>query len=102
MGLGCAMSSLQVKYYNPFTRLAVVRCDREAYEQVWLTMSMMREVQHRRVTPKLLQVAGTSESCRAKAAALVARAMCACAATLPPHQRAHAASHQQRLVAQEL
>ena len=43
VGMAAALATLQVKYYNPWSRLAVLRCSREQYKQVQSLCSTERE-----------------------------------------------------------
>lgn len=38
-GVGLALQSLQVKYFNPLTNLLILRCGREQLKEVWQRIS---------------------------------------------------------------
>lgn len=66
-GAGTCATSLQVKCYNPYTRLCVVRCSKEQHQQVWCSISMLTTIRRRTVACQLIHLSGTVQSCRAKA-----------------------------------
>ncbi|PSC69139.1 spindle assembly abnormal 6-like protein [Micractinium conductrix] len=77
-GLGCALASFQVKYYNPVSCLCAVRCSRDEYRQIWASLCLLTEVKHRVVRLRLLHLTGTVASCQRAART------CHAAAHLPP------------------
>lgn len=59
VGLGLVGESLTVKYANSDTNLYIVRCNREAHQQVWCAITLIKEIRQRTVLPRLLNVGGT-------------------------------------------
>ncbi|PNW88361.1 hypothetical protein CHLRE_01g026100v5 [Chlamydomonas reinhardtii] len=68
-GLGCNLSSLQVKYYSPFTGTCIVRCATSENERVVTSLALMTEVKGRPAALRLLRIAGTLGACKDAAAA---------------------------------
>lgn len=96
-GLGCALASFQVKYYNPVSNLCIVRCSRDEYRQVWASLCLLTELRHRAVRLRLLRLTGTVASCQA--AARVAHAAATAGRRLPVQQARAAEEAEARLAA---
>ena len=62
IGAGAALGSTAVKYWNPTTGLAVVRCGRDVYRNVWASMTLLREVKGRSVVVRVRHCASTLRS----------------------------------------
>lgn len=58
VALASAMASCQVKYYNPYTGLVLVRSRREEYRQVWAVVTCIREIQNRVCQFQMHRVSG--------------------------------------------
>ncbi|KAL4419534.1 hypothetical protein ABPG77_005765 [Micractinium sp. CCAP 211/92] len=96
-GLGCALASFQVKYYNPVSNLCIVRCSRDEYRQVWATLCLLTEVHHRAVLLRLLRLTGTVAACQK--ATRVAHAAATAGRRLPAQQARAAEDAEARLAA---
>ncbi|KAI8926547.1 hypothetical protein BC831DRAFT_399841 [Entophlyctis helioformis] len=59
VGMGTVASSLQVKYYSPFTNLAIVRIGRDYARHVWAAATLITAVKKRKCMVRVLHVAGT-------------------------------------------
>lgn len=99
-GLGQALSSLQVKYYNCYTQLCVIRCSRDGYRQVWAAMTMVTDINHRAVLLRLLHLSGTIGCCKEMAMKL--NSLLVERSKLGRHQAGQAAALQQRITSLEL
>ena len=62
VGAGAALGSTTVKYWNPTAGLAVVRCGRDVYRNVWASMTLLREVKGRYVAVRVRHCASTLRS----------------------------------------
>ena len=71
---GAALSSIALKYWNPVTGLAIVRCGRDLHREVWASMSLMREIKGRSVLVRVLHNGGTLRSSQEAAKAHSSRA----------------------------
>ncbi|KAJ8331308.1 RNA-binding protein pop5 [Batrachochytrium dendrobatidis] len=58
-GLGVLAISLQVKYFNPFTGLAIVRVNRDYMRLVWACVSLITAINKRICMVKVVHVGGT-------------------------------------------
>ncbi|KAL4433886.1 hypothetical protein ABPG75_000327 [Micractinium tetrahymenae] len=96
-GLGCALASFQVKYYNPVSSLCIVRCSRDEYRQVWVSLCLLTEVRHRAVLLRLLHLTGTVAACQK--AARVAHVAAIAGRRLPAQQARAADEAEARLAA---
>ncbi|KAG2449092.1 hypothetical protein HYH02_005840 [Chlamydomonas schloesseri] len=74
-GLGCNLSSLQVKFYSPFTGTCIVRCATSENERVITSLALMTEVKGRPAALRLLRIAGTLDACKDAARAHSAGAL---------------------------
>lgn len=63
-GLASSAMSLTVKYYNPVTNLCMLRCGFQEYRQVWCALSMISEINNRRVMLHFLHLGGTLKTCQ--------------------------------------
>ena len=59
---GAALASMAVRYFNPVTGLAIVRCGRDMHREVWATMTLMREVKGRSLAVRVLHNGSTLRS----------------------------------------
>jgi len=80
VALGAALASLQVKYFNMRTGLAVLRCGREECAAVATSMSLCTSVKGRKVKLSVLRRSGTLRATRVQARTLNAEALQALAA----------------------
>ena len=78
--LGAALASLQVKYFNPRTGLAVVRCGREECASVQACVARCTSVKGRKAKLSVLRRSGTLRACVKAARTLNADALRALAA----------------------
>ncbi|GLC39461.1 hypothetical protein PLESTF_000833500 [Pleodorina starrii] len=58
-GLGSSVASLQVKYFSPYTGLAIVRCATAEHEKVITALTFTSEVKQRPAAVRLLRLSGT-------------------------------------------
>ncbi|KAF5831184.1 hypothetical protein DUNSADRAFT_13487 [Dunaliella salina] len=98
VGLGSSFQSLQVKWYSPFSRLGVVRCDREACKQVCSSIAQLKDINFRKVVVEPLHVCGTMQACQRHTQRLNTVDL----KSLLPHQRQAAALLDERLRTMEL
>ncbi|XP_065893033.1 ribonuclease P/MRP protein subunit POP5-like [Dysidea avara] len=63
-GLGCVQHSLNVKYFNMMTRVAIVRCARDHYRNLWSAMTLIKLINNVGGMIVVLHVAGTIRSCQ--------------------------------------
>lgn len=63
-GLASTLSSLQVKYVNPVTKVCIIRASREDYKQVWAAITMIRSIGNCPVVFNLLDLSGSLEACK--------------------------------------
>ncbi|GFR39911.1 hypothetical protein Agub_g417 [Astrephomene gubernaculifera] len=68
-GLGSNLSSLQVKYYSPYTDVGIVRCATAEHERVVAALALMTDVRQRPAAVRVLRVAGTLATCKEAAVA---------------------------------
>ncbi|KAK9794680.1 hypothetical protein WJX73_009101 [Symbiochloris irregularis] len=57
-GLGLALGTMQIKYFNPVTNLCIVRSSREQYRQVWGAITLINTINHRTVLFRLHKGSG--------------------------------------------
>ena len=62
VGAGVSLGGTAVKYWNPQTGLAVVRCGRDIHRKVWAAMTLLREVKGRSVAVRVSHCGGTLRS----------------------------------------
>eukprot|EP00250_Pteridium_aquilinum_P013562 c21422_g1_i2 orf=100-486(+) len=67
-GLGSSLTSLQVKYLNPITKLCVIRCSRTEYERIWCAITFITSISNCPLFFNLLDLSGatTLRSARAE------------------------------------
>lgn len=68
-GLGTCLTSLQVRYYSPYTNTCVIRVATAEVDKVVSSLAMMRDLRQRRVAMRLVRVAGNLVRCRKAAMA---------------------------------
>ncbi|KAK9833872.1 hypothetical protein WJX74_008434 [Apatococcus lobatus] len=73
-GLGQALASLQVKYYNPFTGVCVIRCSRDQAREVWVALSMLTDLRNRTAMLHFLAITGTVQNCKRAAQSFTSKA----------------------------
>lgn len=66
-GAGCLQQSLNVKYYNPITGLAIIRCSRDHLRMIWNAVMMLTTLKNRSCMATCIHVGGTIRSCQKKA-----------------------------------
>lgn len=59
---GAALASMALKYWNPVTGLAIVRCGRDMHREVWAAMTLMRDVKGRSVAVRVIHNGSTLRS----------------------------------------
>lgn len=74
-GLGSALASFQVKFYNPVSNLCIVRCSRDEHREIWAALTLLTEIRHRVVALRMLHLTGALASCREAAATCHAAAV---------------------------
>eukprot|EP00039_Didymoeca_costata_P005838 m.85104 g.85104 ORF g.85104 m.85104 type:complete len:133 (-) comp12995_c0_seq4:793-1191(-) len=63
-GLGCIMSSFQVKYFNPMTSICLLRVSKDHYEELWSALTLMTSLNSRSCLFTVIHVGGTIRSCQ--------------------------------------
>mmetsp|Transcript_3555 Transcript_3555/g.9679 ORF Transcript_3555/g.9679 Transcript_3555/m.9679 type:complete len:136 (+) Transcript_3555:200-607(+) len=66
-GLGRALGSLQVKFWEPKCSLLIVRCNRSDLREVWCAMTLLTDVRRVACMFRVLRVCGTLRACQAHA-----------------------------------
>ncbi|KAJ6230695.1 ribonuclease p/mrp protein subunit pop5 [Anaeramoeba flamelloides] len=59
--------TLNVKQYNPLTGLFIVRCSRSQMRQVWLSLTLLDEINSQKCAISIIHSAGTIRSCNLQA-----------------------------------
>ena len=60
--IGLCRYAWALKYWNPVTGLAVVRCGRDMHREVWAAMTLIRDVKGRSVAVRVLHNGSTLRS----------------------------------------
>eukprot|EP00250_Pteridium_aquilinum_P013561 c21422_g1_i1 orf=100-543(+) len=63
-GLGSSLTSLQVKYLNPITKLCVIRCSRTEYERIWCAITFITSISNCPLFFNLLDLSGNIRCCK--------------------------------------
>ncbi|GAV91974.1 RNase_P_Rpp14 domain-containing protein/Dimer_Tnp_hAT domain-containing protein, partial [Cephalotus follicularis] len=63
-GLASSLGSFQVKYVNPITKLCIIRASREAYQNVWSAITMVRSIGNCPVLFNLMNLSGSIKACK--------------------------------------
>ncbi|KAL9240234.1 hypothetical protein vseg_014478 [Gypsophila vaccaria] len=63
-GLASSLSSFQVKYLNPTTKVCIVRTSRDDYQKVWSAITMVSRVANFPASFNLLDLSGSIRACR--------------------------------------
>lgn len=65
IGLGTVLSSFVVKYWNPSTNFAVLRCSRDhnAYKTLWASLALLEKVDGSFLSLRCRHCAGSIRSC---------------------------------------
>ncbi|KAM7276904.1 hypothetical protein ACFE04_018770 [Oxalis oulophora] len=66
-GLASSLTSFQVKYVNPTTKVCVIRASREDHQKVWSAITMVRTIGNCPVIFNLLDLSGSIRACRSAA-----------------------------------
>ncbi|CAG8433810.1 12499_t:CDS:2 [Ambispora gerdemannii] len=64
VGIGCVSSSLNVKYFSPFTNNGILRVSRDHYRIIWGALTFINEIRGRRCLVHVLHVGGTIKKCQ--------------------------------------
>jgi len=63
-GLGSVIGSLQIKYFNPVTSVALIRISRDNYDVLWSAMTFVTKIRKRECLFRVLHLGGTIRSCQ--------------------------------------
>eukprot|EP00037_Helgoeca_nana_P012191 m.110369 g.110369 ORF g.110369 m.110369 type:complete len:149 (+) comp21302_c0_seq30:161-607(+) len=63
-GTSCVSSSIQIKYFNPYTRIMLIRVSRDHYEMVWSALTFLTQFNQRECIFRVIHLAGTIRSCQ--------------------------------------
>ncbi|KAK9766463.1 RNA-binding protein pop5 [Basidiobolus ranarum] len=63
-GRGCLGSSLQVKYFSPYTNIGIVRVGRDYFHTLWATLTFITSVEKRECLFRVIHLGGTIKSCQ--------------------------------------
>jgi len=63
-GLGSVIGSLQVKYFNPVTSVALIRVSRDNYDILWSAMTFITQMRKRECLFRVIHLGGTIRSCQ--------------------------------------
>ncbi|KAG8381632.1 hypothetical protein BUALT_Bualt06G0141800 [Buddleja alternifolia] len=63
-GLASSLTSFQVKYVNPITKLCIFRTSRDEYQKVWAAITMVKSIGNCPVVFNLLDLSGSIKACK--------------------------------------
>eukprot|EP00252_Welwitschia_mirabilis_P014012 TRINITY_DN31024_c0_g1_i1.p1 TRINITY_DN31024_c0_g1~~TRINITY_DN31024_c0_g1_i1.p1 ORF type:complete len:154 (-),score=21.67 TRINITY_DN31024_c0_g1_i1:67-528(-) len=63
-GLATSLANLNVKYWNPITKLCIVRCSRQDYSRIWSAITLISAIEQHPVVFNLLDLNGNINGCR--------------------------------------
>ncbi|KAK9724142.1 hypothetical protein RND81_05G051100 [Saponaria officinalis] len=63
-GLASSLTSFQVKYLNPRTKLCIIRTSREDYQKVWSAITLVSRIGNFPASFNLLDLSGSIRACK--------------------------------------
>ncbi|ORX88552.1 hypothetical protein K493DRAFT_341204 [Basidiobolus meristosporus CBS 931.73] len=63
-GQGCLGSSLQVKYFSPYTNIGIARVARDHYHTLWATLTFITSIEKQDCLFRVIHLGGTIKSCQ--------------------------------------
>ncbi|RUS31221.1 hypothetical protein BC938DRAFT_478229 [Jimgerdemannia flammicorona] len=58
-GMGCVVSSLNMKYFSPYTNIGIVRVARDHYRILWGALTFIKEIRGTPCVVRALHLSGT-------------------------------------------
>jgi ribonuclease P/MRP protein subunit POP5 len=56
--LGVGQAHISIKYFNPETKICIIRCSRDHYRLVWASLTMIKKVNNHKAFFTVLHVGG--------------------------------------------